>query len=55
MDKLENNEQYFIQRFEPLRARFIRIVILKVNGNNNVALTGVAVLRKEIIPMVVSD
>lgn len=55
MDKLENNEQYFIQRFEPLRARFIRIVILKDNGNNNVALTGVAVLRKEIIPMVVSD
>lgn len=50
-----NEEQYFVQRFAPLPARFVKIVILKDNGNNNVALTGVGVLRKDPIPMAVCN
>mgnify|MGYP005831307497 FL=1 len=55
LEKLGNEEQHTIQRFEPLLARLVKVVIQKDNGNNNVALTGVAVLRKHVIPMAVSD
>lgn len=55
LEKLGNEEQHFVQQFNPLLARFVKIVILKDNGNNNVALTGVAVIRQYAIPMVVSD
>ncbi|MBC7317380.1 MAG: discoidin domain-containing protein, partial [Chloroflexi bacterium] len=50
-----NEEQYFIQAFEPVKTRFVKVVILSDNGNNNVALTGVAVLRKQAGPIAVSD
>lgn len=55
LERIGNEEQYIIQRFEPLLARFVKIVILKDNGNNNVALTGFAVLRKHTVPTTVSD
>ncbi|RKY92951.1 hypothetical protein DRQ15_00815 [candidate division KSB1 bacterium] len=55
LKKIGNEKQHIIQRFKPLFARFVKIVILKDNGNNNVALTGVAVLRKQAIPMAVCN
>jgi len=55
LEKIGNQEQYLIERFDPLLARFVKIDILKDNGNNNVALTGVAVLRKNAAPTAVSD
>lgn len=50
-----NEEQYFIQTFEPLRTRFVKVIILNDNGNKNVALTGVAVLRKRAGRIAVAD
>ncbi|MGQ9765719.1 MAG: D-glucuronyl C5-epimerase family protein, partial [Armatimonadota bacterium] len=38
LEKLGNEEQHIIQRFEPLLARLVKVVIQKDNGNNNVAL-----------------
>lgn len=55
LDRLGNEEQHFTQHFEPLTARYVKIVILNDNGNNNVALTGVAVLRQHAVPSAVSD
>jgi len=55
LDRLGNEEQHFTQHFEPLTARYIKIVILNDNGNKNVALTGVAVLRQHAVPSAVSD
>jgi len=55
LQKTGNEEQYLIQKFEPVKTRFVKVVITSDNGNNNVALTGVAVLRKQAGRIAVSD
>lgn len=55
LEKTENKKQFLIERFDPVPARFVKLVILNDNGNKNVALTGVAVLMEATVPMAVSD
>jgi len=55
LESFNNTELYIIKRFEPVSARFVKLVIFNDNGNNNVALTGVAVLGSTAAPIAVSD
>ena len=54
-ERTGNKEQYYVERFRPLQTRFIRLVILNDNGNNNTALTCVDVLREMVAPAAVSN
>lgn len=55
VERINNTEIHIIERFEPVLARFVKVVIFNDNGNNNVALTGIAVLGDAAAPMAVSD
>ena len=50
-----NSDQYPVEKFAQIRARFIKIIIFNDNGNNNVALTGVGVYRVRGHPIAISD
>lgn len=55
LEIINNTDIHIIERFEPVLARFVKLVVFNDNGNNNVALTGVAVLGNTTAPMAVSD
>ncbi|MDI9617166.1 MAG: D-glucuronyl C5-epimerase family protein [Methanothrix sp.] len=55
LERVNNTEIQIIESFEPVLARFVKLVIFNDNGNNNVALTGFAVLGNARGSIAVSD
>lgn len=54
-ERSRNSNQYYVERFEPMTARFAKLVISSVNNGSKATLSGFAVLRPETTPSAVSD
>jgi len=55
LERSGNNNQYYVERFEPMTVRFAKLVISSVNNGSKATLSGFAVLRPETAPSAVSD
>jgi hypothetical protein len=55
LERSGNNNQYYVERFEPMTVRFAKFAISSVNNGSKVTLSGFAVLRPETAPAAVSD